>query len=67
MALYTDKELKEIERDPVRLRAYFWRIAWSWRLLSKDKDYAHLAPHLANAAEAILENLDSIVDSALVH
>lgn len=32
---YSDEEMKEIERDPVRLRAYFWRVATNMRRTAK--------------------------------
>lgn len=29
---YSDADIQEIEKDPERLRAYYWRIAQHWRL-----------------------------------
>lgn len=33
---YSDEEMREIERDPVRLRAYFWRVATNMRRIAKQ-------------------------------
>ena len=51
---YSDADMTEIERDPARLRAYYWRMAMHWKL-----NY----PNLAGAADQILQELDLIVQS----
>lgn len=33
---YSDEEMREIERDPVRLRAYFWRVATNMRRMAAN-------------------------------
>lgn len=36
---YSDRELREIERDPVRLRAWWWHMAQHHRRLARE--YRH--------------------------
>lgn len=34
---YSDQEMHEIERDPVRLKAYFWHMIQHWRRMGRRK------------------------------
>lgn len=54
MTPYTETEMQEINEDPARLRAYYWRIAQHWKL-----NY----PRLQLVAEEIEANLEAIVAS----
>jgi hypothetical protein len=51
---YTEAQMVEINKDPERLRAYYWRIAQHWKL-----NY----PQYTRIADEIIENLDEIVAS----
>lgn len=51
---YSEEDMAEIEKDPARLRAYYWRMAQHWRL-----NY----PNLRWVADQIIEELDAIVAS----
>lgn len=51
---YSDADMLEIEKDPQRLRAYYWRIAQHWKL-----NY----PQFRGLADEIIGSLDAIVAS----
>lgn len=51
---YTEAQMIEIEKDPERLRAYYWRIAQHWKLNFSQ---------YTRAADEIIENLDALVAS----
>jgi hypothetical protein len=74
---YTSEQLEEIEKDPERLRAMFWRVAMSNRQRAgQQREEARRAPfddgpRLLREAEiserfaaTILENLDAFVEAA---
>ena len=73
---YTGEQLDEIERDPVRLRAYFWRVAMANKVLAaRKREEARRASfgdgmRLLQQARAsqrfsliILEHMDALVAS----
>jgi hypothetical protein len=51
----TDEDLLEIEKDPIKLEAYFWRVAIKMRQI----------PQLKDCSRIIVENMDSFVKSSL--
>lgn len=51
---YSEADMLDIEKDPQRLRAYYWRIAQHWKL-----NY----PQFTRLADEIIESLDDIVAS----
>lgn len=76
---YSESEMDEIERDPVRLRGYFWRVAMTnKRLAAQSRKEARTASYDQGArlihdaevseafSQAILDNLDVLVKSSLV-
>jgi hypothetical protein len=75
---YTGEQLEEIERDPVRLRAYFWRVAMANKVLAaRKREEARRAsfedgPRLLQEAYSsqrfslvILEHMDALVESCV--
>ena len=76
--MYTDEEMEEIEADPVRLKAYFWRMSKHWtrlaatyreeaRKVSFDEGLEKIrwAKTLDTTAGVLLENLDAFVESTV--
>lgn len=51
---YTEADMIEINKDPQRVRAYYWRIAQHWKL-----NY----PQFTRIADEIIDNLDALVAS----
>jgi hypothetical protein len=54
MRPYTEADLDQIDKDPVRCKAYFWRVAQKLKM-SGD-------PWMTPLGDTILDNLDSFVD-----
>lgn len=74
---YSDQQMREIERCPERLRAYYWRVATNARVMAADQrerarrgfipDGA-LGPDTLEAfACSILDNIDALVRTTQVH
>ena len=60
---YTEEDLRDIERDPVRLRAYFWKVAMNakreaqrYRAASRAVGVEHPVTNYRPAFEEGLEN-----------
>jgi hypothetical protein len=53
---YSDDDMFEIERDPVRLKAYFWHIAQHWRRMATQ--------HRARS-QAMEENIEAFEQKIL--
>jgi len=72
---YSDQQMREIERCPVRLRAYYWRVAMNARRMAADQrgrtrrgfvPPETLGPDtLERFAGSILENIDALVSTTL--
>lgn len=74
--VYTDKQMREIETDPVRLRGYFWRVATSARQMAAERrnqaqrgflpeECAVRPDTLDRFADSVLENIDALVRNTL--
>ena len=59
---YSDADFYEIDRDPVRMKAYFWHSAQRLKVMASRENL----PYLARAADAILESLDQIVEATII-
>ena len=64
---YSEQHMAEIARDPVRLRAYFWRVGTLAKLMAKRRQrIGALTPAALQAfSDAILGDLDSYVARSL--
>lgn len=74
--VYTDKQMREIETDPVRLRGYFWRVATNARQMAAERrnqaqrgflseECAVRPDTLERFANSVMENIDVLVSSTL--
>ncbi|WP_143278168.1 hypothetical protein [Bradyrhizobium sp. UFLA03-84] len=72
---YSETEMREIERDPVRLKSYFWRVATNCRqMAARRRNLARrgFEPEvdamriemLEAVADGIIENIDALVESS---
>lgn len=73
---YSDRQMREISRDPVRLRSYFWRVATNARLMAtirRDLAQRGFKPEpccwgpdaLETFAASVVDNIDTLVESTL--
>lgn len=74
--IYTDKQMRKIEADPIRLRGYFWRVATNARQMAAVRrnearrgflpEESALRPDtLERFADSVMENIDVLVSSTL--
>ncbi len=64
---YTDREMRAIERDPKRLRGYFWRVAMNARRMAAENrarsQQTGIAHPTTNYRPAFAEGRDMIADA----
>lgn len=65
---YSEEFFSEIEYDPVRMKCYYWKVA----MLARKRAYRYKVEHKFRKAEfenrladAILDNLDALVESTV--
>lgn len=63
---YSEKELDEIQYDPVRMKAYFWHVAMHAKRRARDGTHYLDKETEERFATSILENLDALVESCLL-
>lgn len=73
---YSDSQMREISKDPARLRGYFWRVATNCRQMAAVRrgqvrrgfvaEPGDMKPDtLEKLADSVMQNIDALVSSTL--